>query len=66
MNYQGNRQMDIKQIRKEKENLEDMLRDLVAEFEKLTEIRVGEIYIRRTQTIGIESEIYHVDTICEV
>ena len=58
--------MDIKQIRKEKENLEDMLRDLVAEFEKLTEVYVGEIYVRRTQTIGSENEIYRVEANCEI
>jgi len=66
MNYQRNRQMDIKQIRKEKENLEMLALDLLSEFEKLTGVMVSDLTIGRVYTISGGNPICSVDTTCEI
>jgi len=53
-------------MREEKKNLEELMLDLVSEFEKLTDIRVVSVGVRRTHMIDGSSELYSVEAECEI
>ena len=58
--------MDIKQIRKEKENLEMLALDLLSEFEKLTGVMVSDLTIGRVYTVSGSDPICSVEATCEI
>lgn len=59
--------MELERIRDEKENLRIMLVDLINEFEKLTDVEVVELTLRRERLMGFErGKIYDVEVSCEV
>lgn len=58
--------MEVKDVIREKENLEDMIYEIVFEFEKLTGTRVVDIHVRRMNIDTIDSEKHDKNIVSEI